>query len=82
MITQIFTQNCMKIMTLFGLSPGSRLNRKQIKEKVYLNNIPLDFSLLRLVNSGILKRERNFYSINFENEYVKKIKLNGKYSKR
>ena len=73
MITQIFTQNCMKINTLFSLSPGSRFNRKQIQEKVHLNNIPLDISLLRLVNSGILKRERNFYSIDFENNYSKKI---------
>lgn len=63
----------MKIMTLFSLSPGSRFNRKQIQEKVRLNNIPLDNSLLRLVSSGIVKRERNFYSIDFENDYSKKI---------
>lgn len=73
MITQIFTQNCMKIITLFSLSPGSRFNRKQIQEKILFNNVPLDNSLLRLVNSGVLKRERNYYSIDFENQYSKKI---------
>ena len=63
----------MKIMTLFSLSPGSRFNRKQIKEKVRLNNIPLDRALSKLISSRILKKERNYYSINFESEYAKKV---------
>ena len=73
MITQIFSQNCIKIITLFSLAPGSRYNRKQIKEKVYMNNIPLDNSLLRLVSSRIFHREKNYYSIDHVNENSKKI---------
>ena len=44
-----------------------------MQEKVRLNNVPLDTTLLRLINSGVLKRERNYYSVNFENDYSKKI---------
>ena len=73
MITQIFTQNSMKIISLFSMSPGSRFNRKQIKEKTRINNVPLDNSLLRLTSSGILRRERNYYAVNFEDEYSRKI---------
>lgn len=69
MISQIFTQNTFKIISLFSLSPGSSFNRKAIKEKTKLNNIPLDEAIARLISSEILKKEKNYYSINFENEY-------------
>ncbi len=73
MICQVFTQDCYKIMSLFSLSPGSRLNRKEIKEKTRLNNVTLDKALSKLSSSEIIKREKNFYSINFENESAKKV---------
>lgn len=60
-------------MSLFGVSPGSKFNRMEIKEKLCLNNVPLDKALLSLLCSGIVKREGNYYSINLENEYTKKI---------
>src|SRR3989338_789973 len=73
MINPAFTPDCFKIMTLFSVSPGSRHNRNEIKEKIGLNNVPLDNALFRLLNSSILKKEGNFYSVNFENEEGKKI---------
>lgn len=73
MITQAFNQNCIKILTLFSLAPGSRFNRKYVKEKTKMNNVPLDNSLLKLVSSKIIKKEKNYYSINFESEYSKEI---------
>lgn len=71
MITQIFDQNCVKILTLFSLSAGSNFNRKFIQEKTKLNNVPLDRSLLVLLSSNIVKREKNYYSFNFENNNTK-----------
>ena len=68
MISQVFTQDSFKIMTLFSLSSGSRFNRTEIKKRVFLHNVPLDKALLRLISSEILKKERNYYSVNFENE--------------
>ena len=73
MISPLFSQDCFKVICLFCLSPGSRFNRKEIKEKVKLNNIPLDKSLSILINSGIIKREKNYYSINFENDYSMRL---------
>jgi len=60
-------------MSMFSLSPGSRFNRKEIKEKTRLNNVPLDKALLRLVSSGILKRDGNLYYLDFENNSTKTI---------
>ncbi len=73
MISQIFTQDCFKVMVLFSLSPGSRFNRTEIKSKVKLNNVPLDKALLSLLASEAVKREKNYYSVNLESEYAKKI---------
>ncbi len=73
MISQLFTQDCFKIISLFSISPGSRFNRTEIKNRLFLNNIPLDKALSRLLSSGILRREKNFYSINFEHEDTKII---------
>jgi predicted nucleotidyltransferase len=67
MISQIFNQDTYKILSLFSLSPGSRFNRKEIKEKTRLNNVPLDKALLKLLSSGVLARKGNYYSVNFEN---------------
>ena len=71
MIDLIFTKDCFKIVSLFSVSPGSRFNRKEIKEKILVNNVPLDFALSRLMYSKILKKEGNYYSLNFENFLVK-----------
>jgi predicted nucleotidyltransferase len=73
MINLIFDSSIFKILSLFSISPGSKFRRKEIKEKTKLNNVPLDAALSRAVDSGIIKREKNLYSINFEDEYAKQI---------
>ncbi len=66
MISQIFNQDAYKILSLFSLSPGSRFNRTEIKDRTKLNNVPLDKALPKLLSSGMLARNRNYYSVNFD----------------
>src|SRR3989338_3419423 len=73
MISPLLHQDCYKVLSLYGLSPGSRFNRTEIKQRTLLYNVPLDKALLLLQNSGILKKEKKYYSLNFENEYTRKI---------
>lgn len=68
MISLLLDNEVFKILTLFGISPGSRFNRSEIKEKTRLNNIPLDNALKSLRASGLLERERNFYSLTLIDE--------------
>lgn len=65
MISQVFDHDTFKILSLFSMSPGSGFSRKEIKEKTRLNNVPLDKALAKLLSSMILVRERNYYSLNF-----------------
>jgi len=73
MISQLFTQDTFKLLTLFSLSPGSRFNRNEIKERVVLNNVPLDKAISRLLASGVVRKEGSLYSLNFENSYSKML---------
>ena len=73
MISQLFHQDCFKVLSLYALSPGSRFNRTEIKQRTKLHNVSIDKALLLLLNSGILKKERRYHSLNFENEYTPKI---------
>ncbi|MBU0666899.1 MAG: nucleotidyltransferase domain-containing protein [Nanoarchaeota archaeon] len=73
MITQIFNQECFKIISLFALAPGIKLNRNEIKEKTYMNNVLLDKALVKILSANILKKEKRLYSINFENDNSKKL---------
>ena len=66
MITDIFDKNIMKILALFSISPGSKFRRKEMKEKTSMNNLPLDKSLIKLINLRILKEEKNLYFLNPE----------------
>ncbi len=66
MISPIFDQNIFKVLALFSLTPGSRFTRRDIKEKSRLNNVPLDSALSKLVKTDVLKKEKNYYSIDFE----------------
>lgn len=74
MINLIFNSDCFKILTFFSLSPGSRWKRKEVQEKIKLNNVPLDKALSSLTYSGIIKKENNYYALNFENKDTKKIR--------
>ncbi len=73
MISLIFTPDCYKILILFSLSPGSRFNRKEIKEKTKLNNVPLDKALSQIIASGVAKRERNYYYLNIADKSAKEL---------
>ena len=73
MISFIFDKDVFKILSLFGISPGSRFKRNEIKDRTFLYNINLDKALIRLVNLGLVKKDRNYYQINFENEMKNKI---------
>ena len=44
---------------------GTEILTFEIKEKTKLNNVPLDSSLSKLIKTNILKKERNYFSINF-----------------
>ena len=70
---ELLDKNIMKILTIFSLSPGSRLNRKIIKEKTNLNNIILDKTLAKLTNFKILIREKSFFVLSFNNKDSKQI---------
>jgi predicted nucleotidyltransferase len=63
-------KNIFRILSVFTLSPGSRLNRITIQEKTKINNIVLDKSLNQLINLNYLVKEKNLYSINFKNQEV------------
>ena len=73
MITDLFDKELIKILTYFSISPGSKITRNEIKERIRLNNIPLDNSLNNLINNNILIKEKRFISINFASENAKKI---------
>ncbi len=73
MINLIFTSDCYKILILFSLSPGSRFNRKEIKEKTRLNNVPLDKALSQIIASGVAKREKNYYYLNIADRSAKEL---------
>lgn len=73
MITQVFDKNVFKIISLFSLSPGSRFRRKEIQQRVRINNIPLDRALVILTDTGILRKKNNIFELNFHNPYTTKI---------
>lgn len=73
MMSLIFDQSVFKVLSLFAMSPGSRFKRNEIKAKTLLNNVPLDTTLAKMVKTETLKKEKNLYSINFENVGIKAI---------
>ena len=70
---ELFDRNAMRILTVFSLSRGSRLNRKTIKELTQMPNIIADKTLAKLINHNFLTKEKNLFALNFENEEAKKI---------
>jgi len=65
--------NIAKVLTIFSISPGSRLNRKMIKEKTNMPNLVLDKTLYTLINLNVLIKEKNLFLINHKNTKVKEI---------
>ncbi len=66
-----FDKNVLKILSVFATSPGSNFLRKQIQEFSMINNIVLDKTLRRLINSCVLARDGRFYCLNLSNSCVK-----------
>ena len=73
MLEPIFDKDSFKVLSVFSLSPGSRLRRNEIKAMTRLNNVTLDNALARLSNCGIVKIEKNLYELNFEKDETKKV---------
>ena len=45
MISYLFEKDIFKVLSLFGISPGSRFKRNEIKDKTLLYNVNLDKAL-------------------------------------
>ena len=73
MISNIINNNLLRILTFMLISPGSKYTRKELKEKTKMNNVPFDNSLNVLIKIRILKKEKKFIIINFENEEFRDI---------
>ena len=73
MRTNILDKNLAKILSFFLISPGSKYNRKDIKEKTKMNNIPLDNALQRLLALKLINKNKQFYFLNFNIEENKNI---------
>ena len=67
MIAPIFNKDILEVLTVFSISPGSKFLRKELKERTKLNNVNLDNALNALLNSNLIKKEKRFLSLNFEN---------------
>ncbi len=68
MISNIFDKNIINALSYFLISPGSRYTRKEIKEKINMNNVPLDNTLNKLLSLNIIKKKNNVYSLNNESK--------------
>ncbi len=73
MINSIFNTEIFKILTLFSISKGSRLQRKELKDKTKMNNVVLDNALSSLLNAGIIKKDKRLFCLNLENDNAKII---------
>lgn len=69
----LINQNITKVLSVFSVSPGSRLNRKIIQEKTGINNIILDKIINQLINFRLLSKEKNLLFLNFKNPEVGEI---------
>jgi predicted nucleotidyltransferase len=61
----------MRVFLFLAISPGSKYNRDEIKQKTEMNNVPLDASLNKLYALHLLNKEEKIYSLNLENNIVK-----------
>ncbi len=73
MIINLINKNLMKILLFLAISPGSKYSRKEIKEKTEMNNLPLDLSLIELINFKLINQKNKLYYINLENQIVKQL---------
>jgi len=69
----LYDRDLFEVLSIFSISSGSRFNRQFLKEKTKMPNTILDNTLNHLVNLKLLKKNKNLYEINFENEDVNEI---------
>ena len=67
MIVQIFNKDILEVLTVFSISPGSKFLWRELKERTKLNNVNLDNAINILLNSNLIKKEKRFLSLNFDN---------------
>jgi predicted nucleotidyltransferase len=73
MLINLIDKNCAKILLTFIMSPGRKWNRKEIRERTGLNNVPLDISLNKLLFLKIINEKNRIYSLNLDNTFVKNL---------
>lgn len=73
MISNLFEQNLVRVLSLFVISPGSRYKRKNIQDKTQMYNIPLDNALQKLDSLKLISEKKGLFSLNFEIEKNKDI---------
>ncbi|MFH1917451.1 MAG: nucleotidyltransferase domain-containing protein [Nanoarchaeota archaeon] len=66
MMTALFNQDIVRVLTVMSLSPGSRFFRKGLQEKTRMNNACLDAALAILGNAGILEKDGRSIIFNLE----------------
>lgn len=67
MIIPIFNKDILKVLTIFSISPGSKFQRKELKEKTRLNNVNLDNAINALLNSSLIQKEKRLFFLNLDN---------------
>jgi len=70
---EIYNSDVAKILAVFSDSRGYNHLRKELKEFTGIPNVILDKNLAKLINLRILKKEKNHYSVNFENKDINSI---------
>ncbi|MEK6911046.1 MAG: nucleotidyltransferase domain-containing protein [Nanoarchaeota archaeon] len=73
MISNLFEQSLVKVLSLFLISPGSRYKRKEIQNKTLMYNSPLDNTLQKLNSLKLISEKKGLFSLNFEIEKNKEI---------
>ncbi len=59
-----------RILWIYSYSPGRGFYRKELQKLTKLSNMALDNSLAKLIQFGILNKEKRVYRINASNIYV------------
>ena len=73
MIINLINKNLAKVLLYMAISPGRKHTRKELKIWTKMNNVPMDDSINKLLNLGIIEKNNNLYSLNLDNNIVSKI---------
>ncbi len=73
MKSNLFDKNLVKVLSFLLISPGSKYKRKEIKDKIKMNNVPLDNILKKLKSLKLIEEKNNFISLNIVKEENKEI---------